>query len=294
MKVAIIMNAGAGAGASGEDRTEAIRAAFAEAGVAIEIYPTPPKDLVATAQHLASTAIDAVIAAGGDGTVSAVAGALAGGQMAMGVLPLGTLNHFAHDLGMPDDIVAAALLIAAGKVHQVDVGEVNGRVFVNNSSVGLYPETVISRDEEQRRTGRRKWSAMMLASARVLKRFPLLAVSVALPDRNLIAKTPLIFVGNNEYTINVLELGKRARLDAGHLSLYMMRCKGRLGMFSLMVRAILQRLEAVQDFEAETAEEVVVRLPGRRLNVAVDGEVVRMSSPLRYKIRPGALSVIVP
>jgi diacylglycerol kinase family enzyme len=294
MKVAIIMNAGAGAGANGEDRTEVIRAAFAEAGVDIELHLTPPADLVATAERLATTGVDAVIAAGGDGTVSAVASALAGSQMTLGVLPLGTLNHFAHDIGMPDDLAAAAHLIATGKVQKVDVGEVNGRVFINNSSVGLYPETVMSRDEEQRRSGRSKWSAMALASARVLKRFPLLAVSVALPERNLIAKTPLIFVGNNEYTISMLQLGKRTRLDAGHLSVYMMRCKGRLGMFSLMMRAILQRLEAIQDFEAETAEEVVVRLHHRRLNVAVDGEVVRMASPLRYKIRPGALSVIVP
>ncbi len=294
MKVAIIMNAGSGAGAEGDDRTEAIRAAFEAAGVEIELHPTSPENLVATAKRLAGTRIDAVIAAGGDGTVSAVAGALAGGAMTMGVLPLGTLNHFAHDLGMPDDLAAAARLIAAGKAHRIDVGEVNGRVFVNNSSVGLYPETVMSRDAERRRSGRGKWSAMALASARVLKRFPLLAVSVALPERNLIAKTPLIFVGNNEYTINVLELGKRSRLDAGHLSLYLMRCKGRFGMFSLMVRAILQRLEAVRDFEAEIADEVVVRLRHRRMNVAIDGEVVRMSSPLRYKIRPGALSVIVP
>ncbi len=294
MKVAVIMNAGAGTGANGDDRTEAVRAAFAAAGVEIELHPTPPKELVDTAKRLAGTQVDAVVAAGGDGTVSAVAGALAGGVMPLAVLPLGTLNHFAHDLGMPDDLAAAAVLIAAGKLQRVDVGEVNGRVFVNNSSVGLYPETVMSRDEEQRRTGRGKWSAMALATARVLKRFPLLAVSVALPERNLIAKTPLIFVGNNEYTINMLQLGKRARLDAGHLSVYLMRCKGRFGMFSLMMRAILQRLEAIQDFEAEVAEQVVVRLPRRHLNVAVDGEVVRMSSPLRYKIRPGALPVIVP
>ncbi len=282
MKVAVIMNAGAGAGADGDDRSEKIREAFAAAGVEIELHPTEPSDLQATAKRLAATDVDAVIAAGGDGTVSAVAGALAGGVMPMGVLPLGTLNHFAHDLGISDDLVVAAAAIAANKTQRVDVGEVNGRVFVNNSSVGLYPETVMSRDEEQRRTGRGKWSAMLLALARVLRRFPLLAVSVALPERNLIAKTPLIIIGNNEYIINALELGKRARLDAGHLSIYMMRCTGRLGMFSLMVRAILQRLEAVQDFEAETAEEVVVRLRRRRLNVALDGEVVRMSSPLRY------------
>ncbi|MBA3541196.1 MAG: NAD(+)/NADH kinase [Deltaproteobacteria bacterium] len=290
------MNAGAGSigEAACEERAQHIRDAFTAAGVEATIYQTKPKDLVATARRAAESGVDAVVAAGGDGTVSAVAGALVGGEIPLAVLPLGTLNHFARDIGMPDDLGLAAQAIAARQLKRVDVGEVNSRVFINNSSVGLYPETVMSRDADQKRNGHGKWTAMLLAIGRVLRRFPLLAVRIALPDRSVVAATPMVFIGNNPYTINVLSLGKRERLDSGHLSLYMMRCKGRLQMFWLMVRAILQRLEAVRDFEAETATDVIVTLRRRVLNVAVDGEVESMTSPLRYRIRAGALPVLVP
>jgi diacylglycerol kinase family enzyme len=104
-------------------------------------------------------------------------------------------------------------------------------------------------------------------------------------------------VGNNEYCIDVLRLGQRKRLDGGRLSLYMVRCRGRLRMFWLMVRAILQRLEAVRDFEAQAVTEALIDLPRRRLRhlrVALDGEVTELSGPLLYRVRPGALPVLAP
>lgn len=294
MKIAILINAASGTGGEeAEERERLIREAFSAAGAAPELHHLAPDELAARAREIART-VDVVVAAGGDGTVSAIAGALADGPASLAVLPMGTLNHFAKDVGMPLDLLEVAATIVAGRVKRVDVGEVNGRVFINNSSVGLYPETVIHRDEERARTGRGKWAAMTIAALRVLRRFPLLRACVSTPETTLTCATPLIFVGNNEYTVNVLQLGERAHLDRGTLSLYMMRCKGRLYMFWLMVRAILGRLDAVRDFEAVTATEVVVRLRQRRLKVALDGEVVEMRSPLRYRVRPGALGVVVP
>jgi diacylglycerol kinase family enzyme len=212
----------------------------------------------------------------------------------MAVLPLGTLNHFAKDLGLPTELAAAARAIADGQVDRVDVGEVNGRCFVNNSSIGLYPEIVLHRDAERQRTGRRKWVAHLAAAWRVLRRFPLLALRVATRDRSMVTRTPLLFVGNNEYQISLLDLGGRARLDGGRLGLYMVRCRGRLRMFWLMLRAILQRLDQVRDFEAESVEEARVDLRRRSVDVALDGEVARLRPPLRYRIRPRALPVIRP
>lgn len=288
------MNAAAGSiRDAADERARAIREAFAAAGVEPEIHRIEPDRLATRVREIAAS-VDVVIAAGGDGTVSSIAGALAGGDVPLAVLPLGTLNHFARDLGMPEDLAEAAAAIVGGENKRIDVGEVNGRVFVNNSSVGLYPETVISRDQDRKKSGRSKWTAMAIAAMRVLKRFPLLAACIVLPHRSVVCSTPLIFIGNNEYTVNVLQLGQRAHLDRGRLSLYFMRCRGRLYMFWLMVRAILGRLDAVRDFEVETAEEVIVKLRRRVLRVAVDGEVEPMRSPLHYRIRPRALSVIVP
>lgn len=295
MKVAVIMNAGAGSiGAErcGE-RIAEVEAAFAAAGVEVSVIACEPEKLVETAARAAASGVDAVVAAGGDGTVSAVASALAGGKVPMAVLPLGTLNHFARDLGMPDDLGEAARQIAAGRLAHVDVGEVNGRCFVNNSSIGLYPEIVLSREAQQQRAGRSKWVAFAIAAWRVLRRFPLLIVDVVTERGALISPTPFLFVGNNPYKIEALSLGQRDRLDTGKLSLYLVRCQGRFRMFSLMVRAILQRLDAVEDFEAETVSEVSVRIGGKRmLHVAADGEVVPMRAPLHYRIRAGALPVL--
>ncbi len=294
MKIAVIMNAASGtSGEEADERERRIREAFEAAGVTPAIHRVEPAELTDRAKEIA-IGHDVVVAAGGDGTVSAIAGALADQKTSVAVLPMGTLNHFARDVGIPLDLGEAAAAIAAGHVKRIDVGEVNGRVFVNNSSVGLYPETVIHRDRERARSGRGKWTAMALAAWRVLKRFPLLRACVRMPEKSVTCATPLIFVGNNEYTVNVLQLGERQALDRGTLSLYMMRCRGRLYMFWLMVRAILGRLDAVRDFEAVTTTEVEVRLRQRMLKVALDGEVIQMRSPLRYRVRPRALSVIVP
>jgi diacylglycerol kinase family enzyme len=296
MRVAVVMNAGAGSTerANCDERKAEILAACTTAGIDAEVHLCEPARLTQTARELASSGVDAVIAAGGDGTVSAVAAALAGGTVPLAVLPLGTLNHFARDLHMPLELGEAAKAIAAGTVIHVDLGELNGRTFVNNSSIGLYPETVIQRDADRRSSGRGKWSAMLLAALRVLRRFPLLRVRIGTEGGMLRAKTPLVFIGNNAYTINVLELGGRAHLDRGQLSLYMIKATSRLKMFWVMVRAILQRLDAVRDFEAHAIREAVIRTGHRRLQVAIDGEVELMSPPLHYRIRPRALPVLAP
>lgn len=296
MKVAVVMNAGAGSigDAKCEERKAEILAACAAAGMDATVHLCEPARLTETARKVAASGVDAVIAAGGDGTVSAVATALAGGTVPMAVFPLGTLNHFARDLRMPSDLAEAARTIAAQNLVQLDVGELNGRVFVNNSSIGLYPETVIQRDADRKAHGRGKWTAMLIAAMRVLKRFPLLRVGIVTAQGTLRAKTPLVFIGNNEYTINMLELGERAQLDRGELSLYMIRATSRLKMFWLMVRAILQRLDAVKDFENHKIREAIIRTGHRRLKVAIDGEVVTMTPPLYYRTRPSVLPVFAP
>lgn len=296
MKVAVVMNASAGTigSAKCEERKAEILAAFSDAGIDAEVHLCEPARLTRTARELAKSGVDAVVAAGGDGTVNAVATALAGGNTPLAVLPLGTLNHFAKDLRMPLSLAEAAQAIAAGNVVHIDVGELNGRIFINNSSIGLYPETVIRRDRDRRASGRGKWTAMFLAAVRVLRRFPLLKVRIGTESGTLRARTPLVFIGNNRYTINVLELGERAHLDRGELSLYMIKTTSRLKMFWVMVRAILQRLDAVADFEAHAIREVTIRTGHRRLQVAIDGEVELMTPPLYYRSRPRALAVIAP
>jgi len=296
MKVAVIMNAGAGSiGADhADERAGAIQAAFAEAGVEAAVHRCAGAHLTASARAAAATGVDAVVAAGGDGTVSAVASALVGGDVPLAVLPLGTLNHFARDLGMPGELVEAARAIATGTAERVDAGDVNGRTFVNNSSIGLYPLIVGARDAERRATGRGKWRAMLTAAWRVLRRFPLVAVHVQSEAGAVLTRTPFVFVGNNAYQVGPLSLGQRTCLDGGSLSLYTMRCTGRLQMFWLSLRAIFGRLDHIEQLEIQRVSELRVELRRRRVRVALDGEVATLDTPLCYAIRPRALPVVRP
>jgi diacylglycerol kinase family enzyme len=294
VKVAIIFNAKAGqlARLQCEERAREILAGCEQRGIHASTHFCDGPRLTATARKLAASGVDAVIAAGGDGTVSAVAAGLAGSDVALGVVPLGTLNHFAKDLGL-GDVDTALDVIAAGHTDRIDVGEVNGRVFVNNSSIGLYAEMVIARDVDRRRSGRGKWPAMIRAAFRTLLRFPLLHVGIAIADRVTSARTPLVFVGNNEYERGARAIGTRRRLDRGRLAIYTIRATRRLHMFWVLLRAVFRRDEP-EDFEAHAVERADIVTNKRSIKVALDGEVVRMKPPLTYRTRPRALRVLAP
>jgi diacylglycerol kinase family enzyme len=295
MKVAVLVNAHAGSIGTEkfEEKRAAIETAIAEAGLEATIYACEPAALEKTARRAAASGIDAVIAAGGDGTISAVAAALVGGSTPLAVLPLGTRNHFAKDLGVPLDLNEAARALAGGEVGHIDVADLDGHVFLNNSSIGLYPEVVLDRESSRRTHGYSKWHAFAVAAMRVLRRFPLLRVLIGTEVGSIVAKTPFVFVGNNSYQLGVRDLGSRARLDRGELSLYTVRATSRVKMFWLLLRAMFGRLD-VQDFEYHHVCEAIIRTRKRRIAVAIDGEVVRLTPPLHYRIRPHALPVILP
>jgi len=251
-------------------------------------------DLVPIARRYAESGCRIIVAAGGDGTVSAVASALVGTQAALGILPLGTLNHFAKDIGIPLDLDAAVESIISGKERLVDVGEVNGRIFVNNSSIGLYPAIVQERSEHQRR-GASKWFAFARALYTVMRRMPHFHASVHADGKyDSSDRTPFIFVGNNPYETTGLDIGERRRLDTGKL--WVCRAPGaeRLALIGMAIRALFGRTTP-GELKLIDAEELWVQTRrNRRLKVANDGEVLTMTSPLHYRIRPKALRVIVP
>jgi diacylglycerol kinase family enzyme len=292
MKVAILLNAKAGSliNAQCEERAQEILAACQAANVEATTHLCDPAQLTTTARRLARDGdVDAVVAAGGDGTVSAVAAGLVGTEVALGVIPLGTLNHFSKDLGIKD-LESAIAAIASGATKRIDVGEVNGRTFINNSSIGLYPEMVVKRDDHQKNNGHGKWVAMARAAWHTLLRFPLLHVAIALAGSVFSARTPFVWIGNNEYALGMRELGSRTRLDGGQLSVYTIRSASRWKMFVAMVKALFRRSDPELETQLVDRADIVTRK--RRLKVALDGEVVRMASPLTYRSRPGALVVL--
>ncbi len=251
------------------------------------------EEVVELARQAALSDSDTIVAGGGDGTLNAVASAVVGTNKTFGVLPLGTLNHFAKDLNIPLDLKAAAHTIIAGHTTQVDVGEVNRHIFLNNSSLGLYPRLVHQR-EKQQRLGFGKWTAFFWAAIAVFRRYPFLDVKLSVAGKDFSTRSPLVFIGNNEYEMESLNAGARSRLHAGRLSLYMTRDSGRLGLLRLAWRALFGGLRDDKNFLALCSREVWIETKHRRLRVALDGEVMIMQPPLHYRIRPLSLRVLVP
>ena len=293
MKVEVIINASSGV----DDKREAERrlsemfaARGVEAQIALARSGAEVDDLARQAAH---SEAETIVAGGGDGTLSSVASAVIASKKVLGVLPFGTMNHFAKDLGIPIDLEGAVETIVSGRATGVDVGEVNGRIFLNNSSLGLYPSIVRER-EKQERLGSGKWPAYIWAALAVLRRYPFLDVRMKADEQELKARTPFIFVGNNQYEMETLNVGGRAVLDAGELSLYVTNRTGRLGLLRLALRALFGGLKQEKDFLALTTKEIFINTKHKRLRVALDGEVTVMEPPLHYRIRPQALRVLVP
>ncbi len=234
-----------------------------------------------------------VVAGGGDGTVSTVAAALVGSDVPLGVLPMGTLNHFAKDLHIPLDLEAAIRTVFTGTVSHVDVGEVNGHFFLNNSSIGLYPHIVREREEHQRH-GYGKWLAFARAVVQVLTRRMTMHVELANADGTTLARdTPMLFVGNNRYEAVGRAIGTRRKLDEGTLWVCAAPPSGILKLLGLAVAALTGRAGAA-DLTVFDTKELRVRTRRGHVEVATDGEVNTMRAPLHYRIHPSALRVLVP
>ena len=290
----VVLNARSGTGSDAQT-VSGVRELLAGAGVeARTVLAQSAEELFAAIDEARAGGVDIVAAGGGDGTQSAVASRLAGTGIAQGVLPLGTLNHFAKDLGIPLKLAEAVQTIVQGRVLEVDVGEVNGRVFVNNSSLGLYPEIVRERELQQMHLGKSKWRALASATLHALQRRHGLAVRIDSDEGQQVRRTPFVFIGNNRYAMEGFSIGAREHLRGGELAVYLGRRRGSWAMLALAWRALTHRLEQAEDFEMLTGTSFVIDTRDAHLRVATDGEVTLMETPLHYRIRPRALRVMVP
>jgi len=297
-KASVIINAGAGAGHD-DERATTLRRKLREAGLDAELtLAAGGEELIAAARRARDSGVKLVVAGGGDGSVNAVASQILDCDrdqgIRFGVLPMGTLNHFAKDLGIPLDLDAAIANLVTGVPVRVDVGEVNDRIFLNNSSLGLYPDIVRDREKQQRRLGRGKWPAAAWATLAALRRYPFMSMRLDVEGERLARRTPFVFIGNNAYTMQGLAIGARERLDAGTLSLYVAQHPTRFGLLRFAFDAMRGKLGDERDFDVLHAAGFEIDTHRTRLRVATDGEVTVMAPPLRYRSRPGALEVLVP
>jgi diacylglycerol kinase family enzyme len=241
--------------------------------------------------HEAARESRVVVAAGGDGTVNAAAQHMVGSGT-LGVLPGGTLNHFARDLGLRD-LREAFVALEQGRTRRVDAGRAGGRVFLNTAAMGIYPEVVRERERQEDRAG--KWLAASAAAGRVLRRARPLVGRIAADGDERLLFAWMLFLGNNRFSTTPGSIGTRERLDEGVLDVRLLTVRhGRARRPRMALRILRSRQWEARRLVATEARRVDVRLDGGGRLVAWDGEVGEPTDRLEAEILPRALTVVVP
>ncbi|MGQ0563765.1 MAG: diacylglycerol/lipid kinase family protein [Gemmobacter sp.] len=292
--VALVLNHAAGR-KDAEARTDSIRTALTPRVAKLTVHPVAKgKDIAAVARQAVLDGADVVVALGGDGTQSAVAGALAGGDAVMGVLPGGTFNYFARELGVGDTVEAALETLLSGHVATLDVGEVNGRFFLNNASFGVYPEILERREAIYRRWGRSRIAAYwsVLLTLRDMRDPMHLRVTLDGAPREF--HTPLAFAARSAFQLESLGLDGADAVRNGQMALFLAKAHRPRDLLAAAFRLAFGKVSRGQDFELLLADDIQIETRHRRRLMAFDGEKARVDGPFRLRVHAGALSVIVP
>ena len=232
-----------------------------------------------------------VAVAGGDGTIRCAAGVVAGTEVALVPVPAGTRNHFAKEVGIESLEDAGAAAAEGGRVVRIDVGEVNGEAFVNNANVGAYPRMVRKREVHEKRLVS-KTLATLVASWRELRDLHKFSVVV---DGGETFRTWMVFVGNGRYGESLFDVASRESLDDGLLDVRILRADGRLARLRVVARLLIGRASSSPMAEFDEVSSVELSVVGRSsVDVALDGELVHLESPLRFRCRAQELRVLVP
>jgi diacylglycerol kinase family enzyme len=295
MRLALVINRAAGTfrRLPLESTVDAIAGALRQAGHDVAVEVCGRRDLATRLSALAIRPdIEAVIAGGGDGTILTAVLAGIGQSKPLGLLPLGTLNLLARDLGLPLDPVDAARVLAASSAREIDLGEVNGLPFAIWASLGMHPRVVRRRDRLQKE-GLAKWPAFALAALRAFRRYPMVTVTLSVRGRSTTVTSPLLVISNNAWREEPLP-PSRQTLDRGELVVHVAKCTSRLSLLWLAFNALIGRWRVESLLETFTADEVRVTGRKRRLMVSLDGEVTVLTSPLVFRVRPKALRMLMP
>jgi diacylglycerol kinase family enzyme len=254
-------------------------------------------EVASHAVALAKARCGVVVAAGGDGTISAVAGVVLGSGCPFGVLPEGTFNYFGRDNAIPQDTEAAALALLGASISPVQVGQVNGRVFLVNASVGLYPQLLEDREAWKKKWGRSRFVAFLSGIATLLKWRKQLHLSIESAGQTAKLRTPTLFVGNNQLQLARVGIDEKnvKAVQAGELAGFVVRPIGTLALFGLLLRGVLGRLGDADNVSSFSFRRLSVTPKGRkRIKVATDGETVWMQPPLLFEVAAEPLLLLVP
>lgn len=289
-QIAVIANAGSGRKAQGQDPTQDLVAALGA-----RLYEFAPGDDIGrkVGQAVAEGA-GTVIASGGDGTIMAVADALRGSDVRMGLMPSGTFNFFARGFGIPPAPDEAAAIIAGGRTQRLSLGTVNGRVFLNNMSIGVYPAILKEREDVYRRWGRSRIAAYWSVVKTFLRAQRLVSLRLEHDGGTLVVRTPLVFVARSAYQLEHFGLPGAEAVADGKLAIFIGPDRGRFALFLNAFRLARGKMEEGRDFRLILAERAVLHIRRPSVLVAIDGEKLRMAPPLRLKMERDCLTLLVP
>ena len=263
-------------------------------GESFDVHAVEPDDIARTIRDVVTAGAKRILVSGGDGTIATAAAELLESRAELAILPGGTLNHFARDLGVSTEPAEALQLAVNGQCRGVDVGVVNGHVFLNTSSVGAYVRFVRIRERLERWFGYRIASA--IAALRILFQLRRFAVELEVEGKQRIYRTPLIFIGVGERELQLPTLG--SRVEGGRPGLHVMVVSGRSGarLLALALAAVARGVDAAArtpELDSFLVERCRVTLR-RPTSVAIDGELIAMRETLVYELRHDALHVVCP
>ncbi|RKE05808.1 diacylglycerol kinase family enzyme [Catellatospora citrea] len=267
---------------------------FSRRGVAVELRAFDPRTLAADVRGLLAGAPEALIVAGGDGTVRSVAEHLLGSDVPLGVLPAGTMNVLARDLGVPDDLDDAVEALLAAPVERIDVAAVNGRPFLCSSTLAIMPQLGRLRERARGRAGLGVLRLLGRA-VRLVWRYPRMRLTIVVDGRRHEVRTRAAVLSCNPLAAGPPPMPARPRLDAGILAVYVTRDRTNWDLVALATKLFhgsWQRDPRIRTYEGENVQVRSSRVES--MSVMSDGEIDRLTMPLRYEIRPRALAVLAP
>lgn len=254
----------------------------------------PGKQVKNEIERIIDKGIDILVAGGGDGTISTAVQFIADTDISLLPLALGTMNNFTRDAGIPLDPIEALQLLDQMNVEEFDAGEVNGVKFINNVSIGLYPEIVEEREEKTDIHGWPKWKAKILAVLVVTRKLPLLRMTVENEEFRKKLFTPFLFIGNNEYENLFNSDFYRPSLKTGQLWLCMARSPRIWSLFLMAWQLGIRGIKGTENLDTRLITQLKVKPRKRRVRVAIDGEIHKLYTPLRFKILKKSLRLVVP
>ena len=292
--IEVILNAKSGSQKAEETRA-AIEQVLLESGRPFQITTATGDELGRITKERAATDCSVLVAAGGDGTICCVAEAAQRHGKTLGVIPLGTFNYFAKNLGISLDPAEATRVILEGNTVRASVLDLDGRLILNNTSIGIHPAVLLKRRQIYRRWGRNQISAYLSVLLTAFQPPPRLRVRLATDEGEVTRETPLVMVCSNAFQMEAFGLAGKECLAEGDFALYVARMAGRLTIVRHGWRTLLKRLRPGIDYEVICTSEVTIEtLQRRRFRAAVDGDLERLESPLRFRVAPEALCVLAP